>query len=181
MEKLSVDVSYGEGKNGRKLKVKTEKPRKNVFLSAPIIFLDFHLETILMNTAGYEKSRDKGYPLLFFLLLSLTFFSRVGGKIVKSISPIVPFITTRKHLKGNANWDIFGMEMEKKEIPERLESQKKNIFITRVRACWRNLWRRGSGSALRLWNEKFIKIRIFCAMDNEIIASYGLLWWRVKC
>lgn len=90
-----------------------------------------------MNTAGYEKSRDKGYPLLFPLLL-LTFFSRVGGKIVKSISSIVPFITTRKHLKGNANWDIFGMEMEKKEIPERLESQKrekKNIFITRVRAC----------------------------------------------
>lgn len=65
--------------------VEGEKSRekKKCFLSAPIIFPDFHFGTILMNTAGYGRNRDKGYPLLS---LGFPFSARAGGKIVKSIS-----------------------------------------------------------------------------------------------
>lgn len=77
-----------EGEHERK------KTYENVFLSAPIIFPDFHRKRkrnskILMKTAGYDEIRDKGYPFAFFL-------ARVGGKIVKSISPLFHSLRTRK-------------------------------------------------------------------------------------
>lgn len=109
--------------NDRKLKVKTEgkkiqeKCTKKCFSFRSNYFLWFSLRNNLDEHSRIRKKSWQRLSLAFLFFFFLCFF--FGGwreKIVKSISPIVPFITTRKHFKGNANWDISEVEMEKRKF-----------------------------------------------------------------